>query len=99
MRFIGRLEKLGFTVAICGKEENGSMICLRVSVSDPSFSSVSLCMDEEEYEEKRKKVEDLSGFVRVEMIMHGECNVEVETVFRSKSDFIHHCSVEYWNSK
>jgi len=54
VRFIGRppllTAKLGFTVAKCGKE-NGSMIGLRVPISDPSFSSVPLCMDEEEEEE------------------------------------------------
>jgi len=54
VRFIGRLlltEKLGFTTAKCGKE-NEPMIGLRVSISDPSFSSVTLCMDEKEEEEE-----------------------------------------------
>lgn len=46
VRFIGRgplAEKLGLAVAKCGKA-NGSIIGLRLSVSDPSFSSVSFGM-------------------------------------------------------
>lgn len=56
VRFIGRrFFKLGLVVAAVGKfeKEKDSMIGLRVSVSDPSFSSVKVTLGMSEEEEEK----------------------------------------------